>query len=210
MRNPSVYNKSGRAYLWNVLGNFRFFGDSSSSLPSLLVFHIVRDFYLFSPFPTAKSNALCPVFCNRYADSKLWLVYKLSLPVGLFKMAAGKFFVFKNTSREHMRSSILFSLGISWVNRCGSDNMAARNKRHFKCVKTDCFNLSFTSFKRYLNHLRCYHIPEPNFKLTCPVETCFRSYSLLSSLTSHIRRIHRGELNFDNDLNDTLPQDVGC
>ena len=88
--------------------------------------------------------------------------------------------------------------------------MAARNKRHFKCVKTDCFNLSFTSFKRYLNHLRCYHIPEPNFKLTCPVETCFRSYSLLSSLTSHIRRIHRGELNFDNDLNDTLPQDVGC
>ena len=88
--------------------------------------------------------------------------------------------------------------------------MAERNKRYFKCVKTDCFHLSFTSFKRYLNHLRSYHIHEPNFKVTCPVETCFRSYSLLSSLTSHIRRKHRGEVNFDNDLNDTLPQDVDC
>ena len=56
---------------------------------------IVRDFYLFSPFPTAKSNALCPVFCHRYTDSKLWLVYKRSLPGGLSKMAAGKFLASK-------------------------------------------------------------------------------------------------------------------
>ena len=74
---------------------------------------IVRDFYLFSPFPTAKSNALCPVFSHRYTDSKLWLVYKRSLPGGLSKMAAGKFFGFKNTSREHMRSSIQSSIEIS-------------------------------------------------------------------------------------------------
>ena len=74
---------------------------------------IVRDIYLFPPFPTAKSNALCPVFPHRYAHSKLWLVYKRSLPGGLSKMAAGKFFVFKNTSRELMRSSIQSFLEIS-------------------------------------------------------------------------------------------------
>ena len=88
-------------HIWNLLWNFRNF---SSSLPS----SIVRDFYLFSPFPTAKSHALCHVFPHRYADSNLWLVYKRSLSAGLTKMAADKVFGFKNTPREHMRRCVCF------------------------------------------------------------------------------------------------------
>ena len=84
--------------------------------------------------------------------------------------------------------------------------MAGRD-RHLKCVKPRCLHLSFVSFKRYLSHVRNYHVHEPNFEIRCPAESCFRSYSLISSLTSHIRRKHRAEVDLNNDKNDFVPED---
>lgn len=74
----------------------------------------------------------------------------------------------------------------------------------FKCMKIECSHLSFSTFKRYLIHARNYHIHEPNFKIRCPVGSCFRSYVLISSLTSHIRRKHGGEINGENFLDNQL------
>ena len=87
---------------------------------------------------------------------------------------------------------------------------AAGSDRHFKCVKTHCLHLSFTSFKKYLSHVRNYHVHEPNFEMRCPVESCFRSYTLISSLRSHMRRKHRHEVEFENDLLDHTQEDDGC
>ena len=82
-----------RKSVWNVLGNeIPVFSAILRHCCPYCCSCIVRDFYLFSPFPTAKSSALCPVFSHRYADSKLWLVYKSSLPGGLSKMVSPKFF----------------------------------------------------------------------------------------------------------------------
>lgn len=80
---------------------------------------------------------------------------------------------------------------------------------NFKCVKSHCLHLSFASYKRYLTHVRDYHVHEPNFEIKCPVYSCFRSYSLLASLTSHIRRKH-GEVDCDKDINGYITQDDGC
>lgn len=88
---------------------------------------------------------------------------------------------------------------------------AAGSDRHFKCVKTHCLHLSFTSFKKYLSHVRNYHVHKPNFEIRCPVESCFRSYTLISSLRSHRRRKHRHEVELENDLlNDHTQEDDGC
>lgn len=63
----------------------------------------------------------------------------------------------------------------------------------YMCYKPECFHLSFTTFKRYLNHQRDNHSHEPDFKVKCPVQLCCRSYSVISSLTSHISRKHQNE-----------------
>ena len=80
-----------------------------------------------------------------------------------------------------------------------------RNGTKFMCENPDCFHLSFLSFKRYLNHVRNRHSYEPNFKIVCPSEGCFRSYKVLSSLTSHIARKHNTEL---EESEDYLPVDI--
>lgn len=82
-----------------------------------------------------------------------------------------------------------------------------RNGTKFMCENPDCFHLSFLSFKRYLNHVRNRHSYEPNFKIVCPFEGCFRSYKVLSSLTSHIARKHNTELEVDLNVGATQPDD---
>ena len=74
----------------------------------------------------------------------------------------------------------------------------------FQCQKPDCAHLLFASLQRYLNHVRNNHSHEPNFFIVCPAERCFRSYGVVSSLTSHISRKHKtfGEdtgINLDDD-----------
>lgn len=70
----------------------------------------------------------------------------------------------------------------------------------FMCHKPECFHLSFTTFKRYLNHQRDNHSDEPDFKVKCPVQLCCRLYSVISSLTSHISRKHQNQkLGFNVD-----------
>ncbi|XP_028418042.1 uncharacterized protein LOC114542794 isoform X2 [Dendronephthya gigantea] len=76
----------------------------------------------------------------------------------------------------------------------------------FLCPKPECFHLSFTTFNRFLNHLRDNHIHEPGFKIKCPVQSCFRSYSVLSSLTSHVSRKHGKEKVINDDVGSRIPE----
>ncbi len=69
--------------------------------------------------------------------------------------------------------------------------MAKSTERYFCCVCWECSHLYFQTFARYLIHLRNNHCYEPNFKVTCPIEGCFRSYSKIKSLTSHLLRKHK-------------------
>ncbi|XP_046864010.1 uncharacterized protein LOC124457888 [Xenia sp. Carnegie-2017] len=90
--------------------------------------------------------------------------------------------------------------------------MARRKEQEFKCINIHCSHLSFASFKRYMSHVRDYHVHEPNFKIKCPFDSCCRSYSLISSLTSHMRRKHKGDLDYAvdcevNDMNGDITQD---
>ena len=72
----------------------------------------------------------------------------------------------------------------------------------FKCARTQCLHLKFNSFNIYLSHVRNYHIHEPIFSIRCPMKSCFRSYKLISSLTSHLRRKHGGQIETNNDTFD--------
>ena len=87
--------------------------------------------------------------------------------------------------------------------------MAGRN-RHFKCVKPRCSHLSFVSFKKYVSHVRNYHVHEPNFKIKCPADSCFRSYSLISSLTTHMRRRKHYPEDLNKDKNDDIVLEDEC
>ena len=57
------------------------------------------------------------------------------------------------------------------------------------------------SFKRYLSHVQNSHSYEPNFNIVCPVEGCFQSYGVLSSLTSHISQ--KRQINLDLNASDS-------
>ncbi|CAB4007939.1 uncharacterized protein LOC110246895 [Paramuricea clavata] len=84
---------------------------------------------------------------------------------------------------------------------------------NFLCEKPECSHLSFLTLTRYLNHLRNSHIHEQGFKVRCPVKPCFRLYTVVLSLTSHVRRKHRNEifnfhLNDDADIHTNVPESV--
>ena len=64
----------------------------------------------------------------------------------------------------------------------------------YSCYKSECSHLSFMSLTRYVCHLRDNHSHEPNFKVTCPAKACFRSYSVISSLNSHMCRKHKYDI----------------
>ena len=57
------------------------------------------------------------------------------------------------------------------------------------------------SCKRYSNHVRNSHSYKPNFNIVCPVERCFQSYGVLSSLTSHISQ--KRQINLDLNASDS-------
>lgn len=71
----------------------------------------------------------------------------------------------------------------------------------YMCKKSECSHLSFRTFTRYLTHVRNNHSHETNFKVTCPAEGCFRSYSLISSMRSHLRRKHKAMASQDDVVN---------
>ena len=70
----------------------------------------------------------------------------------------------------------------------------------YSCYKPECSHLSFRSFTRYVCHLRNNHSHEPNFKVNCPVKGCFRCYSVISSLNSHMRRKHKYDIEAEVDV----------
>lgn len=89
----------------------------------------------------------------------------------------------------------------------------------YMCKKSECSHLSFKTFTRYLSHVRNIHSHEHNFKVTCPAKGCFRSFSVISSMRSHLRRKHKaiesqddvvGNQDCLNVNDDAANDDEGC
>ena len=88
--------------------------------------------------------------------------------------------------------------------------MAFAENISFMRQKPECCHLSFPTFKRYLNHQRDYHSHEPGFAIRCPGKSCFRAYSKISSLKSHLSRWHKNEnsgFDLDNVEDVSIPFD---
>ena len=53
----------------------------------------------------------------------------------------------------------------------------------------------------YIKHLRLFHVHQPDFKFTCPIDGCQKVYSNIGSFKNHISAMHTG-VNQADDEND--------
>ena len=83
---------------------------------------------------------------------------------------------------------------------------AAGSDRHFKCVKTNCLHIFHLPLSKNIL-VMCEIIMFTNLILRSDAQS---SHVFISSLRSHMRRKHRHEVEFENDLNDHTQEDDVC
>ena len=71
---------------------------------------------------------------------------------------------------------------------------------NFKMSGIACYSLSPT-LKLHISHLRLAHQADPNFKLTCAIEDCTKTFFTFPAFNSHVYRSHRRCLGLNSKYN---------
>ena len=99
---------------------------------------------------------------------------------------------------------------------------AGAPEKYLKYTCSLCHSFASPNFEAVLRHIGSIHSFEPNFRITCGVDGCPRTYTSYRSYRKHILKkhgswikesdsgCHREEENEDFDLNNNSPQSSFC
>ena len=107
----------------------------------------------------------------------------LRCPIPSCNQSFCNFSTFKaHISRFHSENKPLQNLGTQEI---------ANSAPHLqqRCMKLECFQMSFTSYEDFIKHLKL-HLSKKE-EITCPYEGCKSTFRIKSSFSSHLSRKHR-------------------
>ena len=76
--------------------------------------------------------------------------------------------------------------------------MASFNKMVCALCRSTALSLQFT-LPEYINHLRLFHVNQPNFSIVCGLDGCLRRFKNLGTFRNHVSAHHTNYFNASSD-----------